>query len=67
METAPAGDSDRLILPREAAAEFGVKSKTLRRWYAQGLIRGRRTLGGQMRYWESSVRTRATELDEAVA
>jgi predicted site-specific integrase-resolvase len=65
VETSPA--SDRLILPREAAAEFGVKSKTLRRWYAQGLIRGRRTLGGQMRYWESEVRARTAGLDEAVA
>ena len=61
METVPAGDSDRLILPREAAARFGVKSKTLRRWHKLGLISARMTMGGQRRYWESEVRARAAE------
>jgi DNA-binding transcriptional MerR regulator len=58
---------DRLILPREAAAQFGVKSKTLRRWHGLGLIGARRTLGGQRRYWESEVRARVAELDEVVS
>jgi DNA-binding transcriptional MerR regulator len=58
---------DRLIPPREAAAQFGVSPRSLRRWHALGLIRAKKTMGGQRRYWESEVRARAAELDEAVA
>jgi predicted site-specific integrase-resolvase len=59
--------SDRLIPPAEAASLFGVDPKTLARWSALGLLRVRRTLGGHRRYWESEVRARAAEFDEAVA
>jgi DNA-binding transcriptional MerR regulator len=67
VNTAPERRTDRLILPREAAAQFGVTAKSLRRWHALGLIGARRTLGGQRRYWESEVCARAAELDEAAA
>lgn len=60
-------ENDRLIPPHEAGSMFGVSAKTLRRWHALGLISARRTLGGQRRYWESEVRARTAELDEAVA
>lgn len=60
-------ENDRLIQPQEAGSMFGVSAKTLRRWHARGLISARRTLGGQRRYWESEVRARAAELDEAAA
>lgn len=67
LNKTPAQDvADRLILPAEAASMFGVNPKTLRRWHALGLIGARRTMGGQRRYWESEVRARAAELDEAV-
>ena len=66
-ETRQRTDSDRLIQPHEAGSMFGVSAKTLRRWHARGLISARRTLGGQRRYWESEVRARAAELDEAAA
>jgi predicted site-specific integrase-resolvase len=59
--------TDRLLLPREAKLAFGVTTKTLRRWHTLGLISAKRTMGGQRRYWESEVRARAAELDEAVA
>ena len=58
---------DRLIEPREAARLFGVSADTLRRWHKAGLIGARRTMGRQRRYWESEVRARAAELDEAAA
>lgn len=48
-------DTDRLILPGEAARRFGVHSKTLNRWRRQGKISSQPTLGGQNRYWESEV------------
>lgn len=46
---------------------FGVSAKSLRRWHALGLISARMTMGGQRRYWESEVRARAAELDQAAA
>lgn len=58
---------DRLMLPSEAKAAFGVTTKTLRDWHLKGLIRARMTMGGQRRYWESEVKARAAELDGAVA
>ena len=67
MDTNPGHDGDRLIEPREAARLFGVSADTLRRWHTAGLITARRTMGRQRRYWESEVRARAAELDEAVA
>lgn len=60
-------ETDRLIQPHEAGSLFGVSVRTLRRWHSLGLISARRTLGGQRRYWESEVRARAAELDEAAA
>ena len=63
----PRQDEDRLIEHREAARLFGVSADTLRRWHKAGLITARRTMGRQRRYWESEVRARATERDEAVA
>jgi DNA-binding transcriptional MerR regulator len=62
-----ARDGDKLIEPREAARLFGVKTKTLGRWHKRGLISAQWTMGGRRRYWESEVRARAAELDEAVA
>lgn len=53
--------------PREAAAMFGVKVKTLRRWHKLGLIGAQMTMGGRRRYRESEVRAHVAELDEAVA
>jgi MerR family regulatory protein len=67
VETIREHDDDRLLQPCEAKTLFGVSAKTLRRWHALGLISARRTMGGQRRYWESEVRARAAELDEAVA
>lgn len=66
-DTQQHADKGRLIQPHEAGSMFGVSAKTLRRWHALGLISARRTLGGQRRYWESEVRARVAELDEAVA
>ena len=66
-DTQQPAENDRLIQPHEAGSMFGVSVKTLRRWHALGLISARRTLGGQRRYWESEVRARAAELDEAAA
>jgi excisionase family DNA binding protein len=67
LDANPRPDQDRLIEPREAARLFGVSADTLRRWHNDGLIGARRTMGRQRRYWESEVRARAAELDEAVA
>jgi MerR family regulatory protein len=69
MDTAHQSDGvpDRLMLPSEAKAAFGVTTKTLRRWHTLGLISARKTMGGQRRYWESEVRARAAELDGAAA
>ena len=67
MDANPGHDGDRLIEPREAARLFGVSADTLRRWHKAGLIGARRTMGRQRRYWESEIRARAAELDEAVA
>lgn len=68
MDGTPERDTpDRLIQPGEAKTLFGVSTRTLRRWHQLGLISARRTMGGQRRYWESEVRARAAELDEAVA
>ena len=67
MDIPERDEADRLIQPGEAASMFGVSPRTLRRWAALGLINSRRTLGRQRRYWESDVRARAAELDEAVA
>jgi DNA-binding transcriptional MerR regulator len=61
------GAPDRLMLPSEAKAAFGVTTKTLREWHQKGLITARKTMGGQRRYWESEVRARAAELDGLVA
>lgn len=66
METGTERVADRLMEPREAAALFGVTTRSLRRWHALGLISARMTMGGRRRYWESEVRARAAELDEAV-
>ena len=63
VDKAPDVPSGRLITPAEAASEFGVDPKTLRRWHMRGLISARRTMGGQRRYWRDEIRTRAAELD----
>ena len=60
-------ERDRLILPREAAAMFGVSSRSLRRWATLGLIGAQRTMGGQRRYRESEVRALVAELSEVAA
>jgi DNA-binding transcriptional MerR regulator len=65
--TAEQDPADRLILPKDAAAQFGVSPRSLRRWHSLGLIGAKRTMGGQRRYWESEVRARAAALDEAAA
>ena len=44
---------------------FGVTTRSLRRWHSLGLIGARKTMGGRRRYWESEVRARAAEGDEA--
>jgi DNA-binding transcriptional MerR regulator len=67
LDANPGQDEDRLIEPHKAARLFGVSADTLRRWHKAGLITARRTMGGQRRYWESEIRARAAELDEAVA
>jgi hypothetical protein len=50
VETAPGRETGRLMEPREAAAMFGVKARTLRRWHQMGLISARMTMGGKRRY-----------------
>lgn len=67
MDTASEREADRLLEPREARTMFGVSTRTLRRWHTKGLISARMTMGGRRRYWESELRARAAELDEAVA
>jgi hypothetical protein len=52
--------------PREAAAMFGVKARTLRRWHQMGLISARMTMGGKRRYWLSELTALAAELDRDV-
>lgn len=43
------------ITPREASAMFGVSTKTLARWDAEGKIRSLRTPGGHRRYYLTEV------------
>jgi excisionase family DNA binding protein len=43
-------DGPELLTPSEAAAMFGVSTKTLGRWRAQGRISFLRTPGGETRY-----------------
>lgn len=59
-------EGDQLIPPKVAAAQFGVSTRSLRRWHSLGLIRAKRTVGGHRRYLKSDVRALLTEL-EAVA
>lgn len=47
---------DRLLTPREVAAEFRVDPKTVTRWAKAGMIPSLRTLGGHRRFRESDVR-----------
>jgi hypothetical protein len=66
VETAPGRETGRLMEPREAAAMFGVKARTLRRWHQMGLISARMTMGGKRRYWLSELTALAAELDRDV-
>jgi excisionase family DNA binding protein len=48
---------DRLLLPGEVAALFGVDRDTVTRWAQRGWLPSVRTPGGQhLRYWASTVR-----------
>ena len=47
---------DRLLTPRQVAALFAVKPKTVGRWARAGRIRSIRTPGGQPRYRATEVR-----------
>ena len=67
LSTPERDESDRLIPPKVAAAQFGVSTRSLRRWHSLGLIRAKRTVGGHRRYLESDVRALLTELEDAVA
>ena len=60
-------DSNELIRPGKAASLFGVKTKSLRRWHAAGLLAAQRTAGGHRRYRESDVRALVAELSEVAA
>ena len=67
VDTAPGQDGDRLIRPGNAARQFGVDTKSLRRWHKLGLLGAQLTVGGQRRYWESEVRALVAELSEVAA
>ena len=67
VNTAPERDADRLIRPGRAARQFGVDTKSLRRWHKLGLIGAQLTVGGQRRYWESEVRALVAELSQVAA
>lgn len=43
------------VTPREASLMFGVCTKTLARWDAEGKIRALRTPGGHRRYYLSEI------------
>jgi putative resolvase len=45
----------RKVTPREASLMFGVCTKTLARWDAEGKIRALRTPGGHRRYYLSEI------------
>src|SRR5688572_8691851 len=45
----------RLVTISEAARELGVSAKTLRRYEERGLLKPIRTMGGQRRYYLSSL------------
>lgn len=47
---------DRLLTPREVAALFRVKGRTVTRWAKEGRLASVRTLGGHRRFRESDVR-----------
>lgn len=42
--------SERLMSPKEVADAFGVGTKTISRWAAQGKLKYTVTLGGHRRY-----------------
>lgn len=67
VDTAPAQDGDQLIRPGKAARQFGVDTKSLRRWHKLGLIGAQLTAGGQRRYRESEVRALVAELSGLAA
>jgi len=46
---------EKLLMPAEVAAMFGVDSKTVTRWAKNGKLNPIRTLGGHRRYLESEV------------
>ena len=46
---------ERLMLPREVAALFGVDRRTVARWANEGRLSSFRTIGGHRRYRESEV------------
>lgn len=49
-------DTEKLLTPREVAAQFGVNTKTLARWAKAGKLTSIRTLGGHRRYRPSEIR-----------
>lgn len=56
------------VTPREASAMFGVCTKTLARWDAEGKIRAIRTPGGHRRYYLAEIQQMVNEVpDEAIA
>lgn len=67
VDTDPARDNDELIRPGLAARQFGVDTKSLRRWHKLGLIGAQLTVGGQRRYRESEVRALVAALSEVAA
>lgn len=49
-------ENEKLLMPHEAAALFGVNIKTLARWAREGKVPSVRTLGGHRRFRENEIR-----------
>ena len=50
------GKAARLLTTAEVARHFGVTTKTVRRWVAEGKLAAARTLGGHRRFLPSVVK-----------
>ena len=58
------GDEERLLIPAEVAALFGVGPKTVVRWAADGRIGSVRTPGGHHRFRAAEVRALLAQAKE---